>query len=73
MMRIHIGNILRKHDDDVPKTREKKSSVNGMPVDEVMIPCGTLMAVGSTGVWSIDTVPFDACLQRPQYIIERKA
>ena len=73
MVRIHIRNILSKHDDDVPRTRKKKDSVNGMPVDKVMLSLCTLMAVGSTGIWSIDTVPFDACLQRPQYIIERKA
>ncbi len=63
MMRIHIGNILSKHDDDVPKTREKKSSVNGMPVDEVMIPCGTLMAVGSTGVCRLTAVTKDVTIQ----------
>ena len=63
MMRIHIGNILSKHDDDVPKTREKKSFVNGMPVDEVMIPCGTLMAVGSTDVWRLTAVTKDVTIQ----------
>ena len=62
-MRIRIRNIPSKHDDDVPRTREKKDSVNGMPVDKVMLSLCTQMAVGSTGVWSIDTVPFDTCLQ----------
>ena len=58
-MRIRIGNILRKHDDDVPRTREKKDSVNGMLVDEVMMPCGTLMAVGRTGVWRLTAITRD--------------
>lgn len=62
MMRIHIGNILRKHDDDVPRTREKKDSVNSIPVDEVMLSLCTLMDVGSTGVWSIGSVSLDAYL-----------
>jgi hypothetical protein len=63
MMRIHNGNILRRHDDDVPKTREKKGSVNGMPVDKVMISCGTLMAVSSTGVWRLTAVTKDVTIQ----------
>jgi hypothetical protein len=63
MMRIRIRNILSKHDDNVPRTREKKGSVNGMPVDEVVIPCGTLMAVGSTGVWRLTAVTKDATIQ----------
>ena len=46
MMRVRIRNILRKHDDDVLRTGEKKDSVNGMSVDEVMLSLGTLMAVG---------------------------
>ncbi len=37
MMRIRIRNILSKHYDDVPRTREKTDSVNGMPVDKVML------------------------------------
>ncbi len=63
MMRIRIRNILSKHDDNVPRTREKKGSVNGMPVDEVVIPCGTLMAVGSTGVWGLTAVTKDVTIQ----------
>lgn len=56
MMRIRIRNILRKHDEDVLRTREKKDSVNGMSVDEVMLSLGTLMAVGSTGDWRLTAV-----------------
>ena len=56
MMRVRIRNILRKHDEDVLRTREKKDSVNGMSVDEVMLSLGTLMAVGSTGDWRLTAV-----------------
>jgi len=40
----------------VLRTREKKDSVNGMSVDEVMLSLGTLMAVGSTGDWRLTAV-----------------
>ena len=56
MMRVRIRNILRKHDEDVLRTREKKDSVNGMSVDEVMLSLGTLMAVGNTGDWRLTAV-----------------
>ncbi len=56
MMRVRIRNILGKYDDEVLSTGEKKDSVNGMSVDEVMLSLGKLMAVGSTGDWRLTAV-----------------
>lgn len=56
VMRIHMQNILRAHDEDVVKTKAAKDSVNGMTVDEVMLSLNTLMAIGNTGDWRLTAV-----------------
>lgn len=55
-MRTHIQNMFRDHDRDVLSTREKKDSVNGMTVDEVLLSLNTLMAIGNTGDWRLTAV-----------------
>ena len=56
MLRIRIQNILRDHDQKVLSTKEKKDSVNGMTVDEVILSLSTLMAIGNTGDWRLTAV-----------------
>ena len=56
IMRIRIQNMLRDHDRDVLSTGEKKDSVNGMTVDEVLLSLNTLMAIGNTGDWRLTAV-----------------
>lgn len=56
MMRIRIQNILRDHDRAVLATKEKKDSVNGMTVDELLLSLNTLMAIGNTGDWRLTAV-----------------
>lgn len=56
MLRIRIQNILRDHDQRVLSTKEKKDSVNGMTVDEVILSLSTLMAIGNTGDWRLTAV-----------------
>lgn len=56
MMRIHIQNLLRKHDEAVLSTKERKDSVNGMSVKEVMLSLNTLIAIGSPGDWRLTVV-----------------
>lgn len=56
IMRIHIQNVLRKHDEDVLSSKIKKDSVNGMSVDEVILSLNTLMAIGNTGDWRLTAV-----------------
>lgn len=56
ILRIHMQNILRKHDEAVLSTKEKKDSVNGMTVNEVILSLNTLFAIGSTGDWRLTVV-----------------
>jgi transposase len=56
IMRIRIQNVLRDHDREVLSTKEKKDSVNGMTVDEVLLSLNTLMAIGNTGDWRLTAV-----------------
>lgn len=56
MTRIRIQNILRRHDENVLATKEKKDSVNGMSVDEAILSLSTLMAIGNTSDWSLTAI-----------------
>ncbi len=56
IMRIRIQNVLRDHDREVLSTKDKKDSVNGMTVDEVLLSLNTLMAIGNTGDWRLTAV-----------------
>lgn len=56
IMRIRIQNMLRDHDQNVLSTKERRDSVNGMTVDEVLLSLNTLMAIGSTGDWRLTAV-----------------
>lgn len=56
IMRIHMQNVLRKHDEAVLKGDLKKDSVNGKTLDEVLKSLNTLMAIGSTGDWRLTAV-----------------
>ena len=49
MMRIRIRNLLRGRDRMVLSTEQKKDSMKGMGVDEVILSLNTLMAAGNTG------------------------
>jgi transposase len=56
MMRVHIQNLLRSHDEDAKAGRTKKDSVNGRTVDEIMRSLNTLMAIGNAGDWRLTAV-----------------
>lgn len=51
MTRIRIQNILRRHDENVLATKEKKDSV-----DEAILSLSTLMAIGNTSDWSLTAI-----------------
>ena len=56
MLRIHIQNVLRKHDEEVRSTKAKRDSVNGMTVDEVLLSLNTVFAIGNTGNWKLTAI-----------------
>lgn len=56
IMRMHIQNVLRDHDEAVLSGKAKKDSVNGKTVDEVFRTLSTLMAVGNAGDWRLTAV-----------------
>ena len=56
MMRIHIQNALREHDQNTLSTRSKKDSVNGMTVDELLLSLNTVFAIGNTGNWRLTAI-----------------
>lgn len=56
MLRIHIQNALRDHDMNVLAGKEKKDSVNGMTVNEVLLSLNTVFAIGDTGNWRLTAI-----------------
>ena len=56
MLRIHIQNVLKNHDANVLAGKEKKDSVNGMTVNEVMLSLNTVFAIGNTGNWKLTVI-----------------
>ena len=56
IMRMHVLNVLRDHDEAVLKGKAKKDSVNGNTAEEVFRKLNTLMAIGGTGDWRLTAV-----------------
>ena len=56
IMRMHILNVLRDHDEAVLKGKAKKDSVNGNTAEEVFRKLNTLMIIGNTGDWRLTAV-----------------
>jgi transposase len=59
IMRIYMQNILRRHEESVLKGDQKKDSVYGKTLDEVLRSLNTLMALGNTGDWRLTAVTKD--------------
>jgi transposase len=56
IIRTHMRNVLRAHDDSVLSGRRKRDSVNSRTVDDVIKTLSTLMAIGNTGDWRLTAV-----------------
>ena len=53
MMRIHIQNTPREHDEHVRSIRIRRDSVNGRIVDESLLSHNTVFAISNTGNWRL--------------------
>ena len=56
ILRIEMQNILRKHNEDTLKNKQKPDSVNGMTVNEVLLSLNTLYVIGNVGDWRLTAV-----------------
>jgi len=56
ILRIEMQNVLRKHNEETFKNKQKPDSVNGMTVNEVLLSLNTLYAIGNVGDWRLTAV-----------------
>ena len=56
ILRIEMQNTLRRHNEDVMRSKKKADSVNGMSVNEVLLSLNTLYAIGNVGDWRLTAV-----------------
>ena len=53
IIRIHIQNRLREHDEGVLRTEAKWDSANSISVDGVLQPLSTISTMGDTRTWRL--------------------
>ena len=56
IMRIEVQNILRDHDKETLRTKNRKDSVNGKTVDELFRTLSTVSAIGFKGNWRLSHI-----------------
>ena len=56
IIKIHIQNRRRNHNEEVLRTGAEKDSVNGVTVDDVLQSLSTVSDIGNTGAWMLTVV-----------------